>query len=637
MIKKFSGLVVTVASLAAVTACQSDSDMPSGSSTGSGHDVVLTVNITKDLGDTSRSLLSEADGNLACTWIAGDRIAVADTEGSFKGILDLVGGENSAEGRFEGTLSDMTDGSADLVFTYLGNSTVLSETETSYTLSYGSQDGTIGSLSNLDILNATVRGVTVAGTQAEINGVELNRRVAFGRFAIILPEGVEAASVTVSGANIATEATVGLDGSVTFNNEAATEREITVGLPADGSGDIYMTVLPTGEITPAFTVTVGEGEDATVYTATLPARTWKEGEYVRSSSTGDDGATSFGGVAVELVKVTPEEPAPTVDDTVGPTFEVGGRKFKFTKSNLAYNVGEKRWYLLDEQWSFLCKKGWAYANGKYYGAKETDIDLFGFGCTGLFFSYFNDRIDNGVGKQYDEQINAPEYFIEKQLYAGQSVNGTQQGYKYPTQNATCNEGYVGSNLEFGIQGFTMDWGVAYGQQVDPSGNYFTLKSSEWSDIVANYYMCGATITDIKNPSTNKNGVYGCLILGVKEVAEAKALLAEYGATVTLSSKPTFAGTNYQYFDYSKVKMTAEQFKTLEAAGKAVFLPEAGHTSVTVNSYTKTDGYYWTATAGQAYTSTIFRFDGDSSPKVFKLDSQSSRIFGCSVRLVKEVK
>ncbi|MDE5841179.1 MAG: hypothetical protein K2H49_09685 [Muribaculaceae bacterium] len=65
----------------------------------------------------------------------------------------------------------------------------------------------------------------------------------------------------------------------------------------------------------------------------------------------------------------------------------------------------------------------------------------------------------------------------------------------------------------------------------------------------------------------------------------------------------------------------------------VFLPEAGHKAT--DSYTKTEGYYWTSTAGQQYVSTFFRFDGNSSPHVFNLEG-INRSVGSSVRLVKEV-
>lgn len=81
-------------------------------------------------------------------------------------------------------------------------------------------------------------------------------------------------------------------------------------------------------------------------------------------------------------------------------------------------------------------------------------------------------------------------------------------------------------------------------------------------------------------------------------------------------------------------MTKEQFEKLESLG-VVFLPEAGHRAI--DSMTKNDGYYWTSTNGQSNTATVFRFDGDTSTKVFKLDAQHNRILASAVRLVKEVK
>lgn len=162
-------------------------------------------------------------------------------------------------------------------------------------------------------------------------------------------------------------------------------------------------------------------------------------------------------------------------------------------------------------------------------------------------------------------------------------------------------------------------------------------------------MCGVTITEIKNPANTSagNNIYGCLIFPITgegnnsteinndKLAKVKNLLSgkyTYLST-SLTTNLSFTGTNYKYFNYSWLKMTVEQFKTLEKYG-VVFLPEAGHRAA--DSLTKTDGYYWTSTNGQSNTAVIFKFDGDILPKVFKLDSQSNRSFGCAVRLVKEV-
>ncbi|WP_297070805.1 hypothetical protein [uncultured Duncaniella sp.] len=605
---------------AGISSCSTDATMPRAA--GETRSVDMQITVSKST-DASRTVIAENDGDLDCLWTAGDRIVVSSTDGTKLGILSLTSGAGESQAVFEGKIEvTEEEGTSTFNFFYFGTETDPESIGSTVMLNYSSQEGTLASLSANDFFSAS-SNVSIAYGSATAESVVLKRATAFGRFNLQF-EGADwsGETVTVSGSGLTNILNVGLDGSITTDN--AENATITVANP---EADLWLTILP-GETDLTFTTTIGEK----LYTATLPSRKWTAGEYVRMANA--DGTIS--GIPVEMTT----EPDPITDpgDAVGPVFEVKDKKFRFTKANLAYNVNEKRWYLLDEQWSFLCKKGWAYANGSYVGTKESDIDLFGFGCTGLHFSYYNDRLQTPT--QFEEDINAPEYFIQKTLYAGQSINGTSQGYYYPTQNETCNQGYTGSNLEYGIQEMTMDWGTAYEQQENNGGNYYTLLSSDWSDLQSKYFMTGATITDIANPNnSNKAGLYGCMILDATNKTEASALLKEYGATVSasLSDNLSFTGTNYQYFNYDYVKLTSEQFKALEAAGKVVFLPEAGHTAVTTNSYTKTDGYYWTATAGQAYTSTIFRFDGNVTPKVFKLDTQSSRIFGCAVRLVKEVK
>lgn len=585
--------------------------------------VPMTVTIAKGDENTRAQLLPDG-GDLSCVWQSGDVLTVA-TDGKAIGTLrcKLSAGETAATATFSGEVEIAGDGEREFSFFYFGKEIPAADGETRE-FSLAQQEGTLASLNGKDFLSAT-KAVTVNEENVIAETVAMERHTTFGRFHLSLPDGVayNGEAITVTGTKVPTMATVTMANAVTFSGDGS------IVTHADTNGDFYLTMLPNPKEGMTTDLTFSTEIDGTTYTATLGDHTWKAGEYVRT----DNGDGTYGGIAVEFTAGQSGD-----EDLTGPVFEVNGKKFRFLKANLAYNVDNKEWYLLDEQWSFLCKKGWAYANGSYYGPKESDIDLFGFGCTGLYFSYYNSVLHTPT--QFDEQINAPEYFIQKTLYAGQSIDGKQQGYYYPTQNATCNEGYTGSNLQpHGIQDFTMDWGTAYGRQVNNSGHYYTLLSDEWSALQQKYFMCGATITDIANPNNgNKKGLYGCMLLNVTNKAEATALLKQYGATVSssLSDNLSFTGTNYQYFNYDYVKLTQAQFKELEKAGAVVFLPEAGHTAVST-SYTRTDGYYWTATAGQAYTATIFRFDGNSSPKVFKLDSQSSRIFGCAVRLVKEVK
>ena len=127
-----------------------------------------------------------------------------------------------------------------------------------------------------------------------------------------------------------------------------------------------------------------------------------------------------------------------------------------------------------------------------------------------------------------------------------------------------------------------------------------------------------------------------MILKAANLTDAKAVLKQYGATVSSSlSTLNLNGSTNSRFDYTYVKITKAQFEEMEKAGEVVFLPEAGHSSVTPGSPTKGDGYYWTATAGQQWNSYLLRFDGEGN-KIFKMES-ITRLTGSSVRLVKEIK
>lgn len=393
--------------------------------------VNLTITASKALDNTRTALEETANGDLECKWTAGDKILVTNANGKNLGVLDLDNTQKEGEGigaataTFTGEIDYSSEGQ--LQFTYVGmkaNASLNKNTVFSG-INISNQNGTIESLSDYDILSKVV-GVNIANSEETINIGTLARPMAFGHFTLTGVELTEGDVVTVSGSNLPVSGKLSFtetDGY--FTPDGASENGIEITIGANGGNDIYLTVIPNGKSDLTFTLKRSENE---IYTATLGEHDWQASQYVRKSEQNGD-ATIYTGIPVEMTKVGGDIPADD-EDLVGPVFEINGKKFRFTKANLAYNVPEKRWYLLDEQWSFLCKKGRAYANGNYYGVKENDIDLFGFGCTGLFFSYFNDRLLNPT--QFDEQINAPEYFIEKQLYAGQSIDGTQQGYKYPT-------------------------------------------------------------------------------------------------------------------------------------------------------------------------------------------------------------
>lgn len=573
----------------------------------------------------TRTALSENDkGGLNSRWNSTDEVMVSDGTGILgtlkvdpETIENLEDGSSHAE--FYGTLiipANLKD-NADFTFIYCGKNTTNSGGNVNADY-YATQTGTLADLGDYDLLSSRTP-VTITGNSAYTENMQLQRNVAFAHFkasGLDIPQsGVD---ITISGENIPAAA------SISYMNELTiSPGEILV--HADAEGDFYV-AFPLADdnmhFSPTFTAKVGDK----TYTCTLiREKAWTRGEYVREAP--------GKGITVEFTPVVDDD---ADADLVGPVFEVNGRKFRFLRANLAYNVPEKRWYLLDNQWSFLCKKGWAGKDGKWSAAKVDDIDLFAYGCTGLFFSFYNSVLHTPT--QFDEQINAPEYFARESYYtSSRTPNATTEGSYIPTQNYECNQAYTGSNLSFhGIQDFPMDWGYAYGLQKNDGGHYFTLLSSEWTEIHSKHFICPATITDIKNTVTNKNGMYGCMILKAANLTDAKAVLKQYGATVSSSlSTLNLNGTTNSRFDYTYVKITKAQFEEMEKAGEVVFLPEAGHSSVTPGSPTKGDGYYWTATAGQQWNSYLLRFDGEGS-RIFKMES-ITRLTGASVRLVKEIK
>lgn len=672
-----------------------------------------TVNLTLTVSrpsDNTRTIIEESDDkySLASKWSEGDQLLVVDKQGQSIGYLDLKDGVGEYEGVFNGTIDGVVNGGEYRVW-YLGGSNT-SDNEIDIDVAYTSlqDDGTLklelgdreettnevvisGKFADLNRADLLTKSVTllVKGTEAGTSeNITLEAQLAMARFHIsglsegivtdtdakitlksldaetkknVLPYGVQTISAsedllstTSSVSNLLSKDAYGYSISNKILEDC---KETTVNL-ATGvnksvySLDLYLPLVP-GTYKLAFEI-VSNGKS---YQYSFGNDTeLKKGMYYSFAGDLDDAPEVSPGI-----NVTVEE-----DDLVGGVFEINGKKFRFTRGNLKYNTQTGAWSLMDYQYDFICKGGWTLSNGTWYTKGtyqqvEPEIDLYGFGTTGLY------------DIESDETAQAPTFWhqTETQTYS------TAASY-YPTNNTTANQGsgFIGSYLEHGTQFTNFDWGKAYylykkGEpyptadkpyttydwEIDPTHKegdpealrYFTLSSNDWSNLQSKYFMCGVTITGITNPvnTAAKNNIYGCMIFPITgegpnsaeinkdKLAKVKALLT--GRVTYLGTKLTtnlnFTGTNYQYFDYSWVKMTVAQFKELEKLG-VVFLPEAGHKAT--DSYTKTDAFYWTSSAGQQYTSIIFKFDGDSSPHVFKLDGQSNRSLGCAVRLVKEV-
>ena len=580
--------------------------------------VHMTVDVTRGDG-TTRSILKENGGDLSCDWQTTDVLVVTDAQGNELGTLNVKEiGTDASKATFAGDIDGVADGSnVTFNYIYLGNKgkTDVTDANATYTVDYTGQSGTLASLSDRDVMTASATGSVKDGV-AVVPGVKLVRKVSFAKFALSLKGDGDisnGATVSISGTGLKTS--LALDKK---NAEATVSADDgTITLANVNPSELYVTLLPSADIKELnFTVISGESTYSGKYTVTKGIAA---GKYYRK----ENGDGTYSPISIE---VAPAQD-PVDEDVVGPVFEVNGKKFRFTRANLKYNVDTKEWSLMDHQWSFICQAGWMTSNGSWAKTKVAEIDLYGWGANG----------------NYDVNLDATAQLPEFWRNTSSHTYG-QAHYYYPTPNTSVNEGYTGSDLEHGIQFTGFDWGSAYYKQKkneDPNTlRYFTLSSSDWTALRAGYFMAGATITDIPNHNNkNTKGLWGLLIFRVSDKESAVKILENVSSKIVVTSALTdnlnFQGTNYQFFDYRTIRMTQAEFEALEQTGEIVFLPEAGHKGP--ESVTKTDGYYWTATGGQATTAVMFRFDGDSSPKVFKLDAQIGRSLGGAVRLVKEVK
>lgn len=616
--------------------------------------VTVTLTVSRPGGASTRTQLEEnGDGTLTSTWTAGDKLLVVTSEGAPAGELTLSEVVDSQSGIFTGNLS-IADGTRASLW-YLGakNGTASPYTEAreadgkvTLTMDLTSLGTEFEDLKRAELLTYDNVEFTVKNGMGYVQtkGITLTQKMAMAHFTLTFPDEdftlSEDARLRVNSENgdlpnkkswlsatTAADATYGY--TFTLGASDSDGKDIVV---KDNKADLYIPIIP-GSYKLKFDVT-SDGKD---YTYTLKNESEiLAGVYYTSGKPSDASSSLYAGISVPL-----DPPVAVDDDLVGPVFNINGKKFRFTKANLKYNVDTKVWSLMDRQYSFICKGGWANSKGEWLSAKVEEIDLFGYGATGLY------------DKQWNVTARAPEYWKDntKDKYAQYQDN------VYPTSDSEANAGYTGSNLEHGIQFTNFDWGKAYYLQKtgetmsedswqtsyddEQSLKYFTLSSSDWTQISSNYFMCAATITGLVNPNDSKlNEIYGLMIFGINDLEGVKSILNSLTGQVYIDKQLVSnyfdskgIGNNYGKFSYNYLKMNSSQFDELERKG-VVFLPEVGRRGP--YSQSKKEGAYYTSTNKQNTNAIAFIFDGDTSPRKFKLDGDNARIQGCSVRLVKEV-
>ena len=160
-------MFIMAAALLMMTQCKKENETPTDPAEG-------TVKMTVTAGSGAKTDISTETG--AITWSEGDKLYVSKN-GSWLGCLDLVSGENTANGTFEGNVTGIGDGDTPCHFFYLGNSGMTEPTagtSTDAVISLASQDGTLAGAMKYHIGYGST-GVTV--TEGEATGyVEMKTR-----------------------------------------------------------------------------------------------------------------------------------------------------------------------------------------------------------------------------------------------------------------------------------------------------------------------------------------------------------------------------------------------------------------------------------------------------------------------------
>ena len=559
-----------------------------------------TITVYANRGDAAtRSDLSEtAGGDLACAWTKGDQLLVTDAEGKNLGNLN-IDPEDPATGKFTGSIIlDIKSGKKTLHYFYLGSAAGnLDNVATGHTFDLSSQDGLIGSLGKYDALSAEAE-VSVIDGKAFVNGeLILGRHFSLGHFTLKFPEGVTMTdgTVTISGDNLYTQATLGLKDREVTNQTAG---EITV---ANSNGDIFVNLILGKDVAPTFKATVA-GKD---YEGTLTPSEIKAGLYYRKAATE--------GIPVEMTEVKGEDPVK--DDTVGPEFEIGGKKYRFTSGNLYYNTKTGVWYIHDRQTDFT-NAGGLDAQVDVPAKTPELIGLFAWGATGL------------------EDAQKPWTLVTVKPIGGQYYPSTgDSGRNYGINDLWDNK-------------YVYDWGRAYqekGRDKDDDRQYITPSKDIFTKLMGCGFVQGATI---KGAAADGSDVTGLIIIpGVKTLDEASELIKSKGGTCLSRMQSLTHNSKGNTLDYKNIVL--KDYSALKDLNDAVFFPAASKRLLydSKSAITKSDGqgWYWSST-GNNTNAIEMAFDGintTSNSRFFFYDGNSdsnvTRCIQMAVRLLVEVK
>lgn len=409
--------------------------------------VKLSVNISRDY-DATRSTLTEVDGNLNCVWESTDQVLVTDNKGNKLGVLAIKEGAGQPTATFDGILqlAGIPDGTTDFNFIYLGrNVKEPLKVADPAVRSFASQSGDFKDMEASDFFTST-QSVEINGAMAYTKDMGLSRKIAFGHFELIFPEGVNynGETVTISGAGINNAVSISMTNKIDF-----TEGPITV-----PSKDFYITLLPKPgvQMAPEFSVTV----NGVKYIGTLDARTVAPSAFLRLSQ----------GVGVP-VKMTVDK---SVDHSKNPLR-------KWAKGNLVYNPATGTSYVSTDEYAGGSLYQWGRSHGfsDYTEPYTWDASLNSYKYGGYGLNSFS----AAMGLQY---MNGRYYYKTGSLYLNTNPlkNDTKRDWFFiakPTQATS----YFNSSVYNDFLGYmsTADYLVNVNADYWPST--FSGGGNTWSE------------------------------------------------------------------------------------------------------------------------------------------------------------
>ena len=554
-----------------------------------GQTIRLTLNATMGADETKTTMsYNDNYGSLQSVWAKGDKVYVySKSSGEQLGILTIEdssitnegGGSTSyaptSKASFSGsvTLGGGDTIKDDFAFVYQGSGRALTVAEGLLTYPMGYSENIAG-LSAWDVAYATGK---IQGSAASAScAVGFANKMAFGYFTTAnVAAGQKAQYYESFTLDVKTGAIAGVAGEVALPDQKA----------------FYMPLVP-GTVNMSCGRTWTDDSYVEVYQGA--SFTAEAAKYYRLGRNAD---VPFGPVAFVNGEST------TYNTMKDKTFAVSDTKsVYFTPGNLQF-IGSKadkaHWQLAPTQYSYLGSSNAKPANVDQGVTFTGDIDLFGWGETGVAIS----------GREANYFFGSNE-----STNADYKTNGRTHPYELVADNNWA-------TLFNGETKLYQDYNQATPKEyTKQGGDYCVLTKDEWTYLFTKQYWGYATVT-LPNDSQVKGLVVLPSSINTNEAAAAIIPLWRKGVTNAKHNDGTDAR-----FDDNKIASSV-----IDAAG-ALFLPAAGYRSGTSISNVGAQGFYWSTTSSSETNAYYVGFGGSW----FYSANSNGRSYGFSVRLASVV-